>query len=130
MAKLCLNVCELARLAMPTRATAALIALLIVTPNPVAIRLLRPDRVVPQPHDLAHLVQQLELGVGHHRFEPDSPSLQSERLFQLTTFTLLHILPSMDYEAKLGINSQFVHQYLLTGKTFLTNNSWAFAHSA
>ena len=30
MAKLCLNVCELARLAIPTRATAALIALLIV----------------------------------------------------------------------------------------------------
>jgi hypothetical protein len=27
------------------------------------------------------------------------------------------------YEKKLGINSQFVPYYLLTGKTFLTNNS-------
>jgi hypothetical protein len=30
---------------------------------------------------------------------------------------------TFQYEAKLGINSQFLHHYLLTGKTFLTNDS-------
>ena len=30
--------------------------------------------------------------------------------------------PYPDYDAKLGINSQFVYQYELNGKTFLTNN--------
>ena len=37
----------------------------------------------------------------------------------------LRYLPqtSFRYEKKLGINSQFVPYYLLTGKTFLTNNS-------
>jgi hypothetical protein len=39
----------------------------------------------------------------------------------------LRYLPqtSFRYEKKLGINSQFVPYYLLTGKTFLTNNSCA-----
>jgi hypothetical protein len=30
---------------------------------------------------------------------------------------------SVRYETKLGIDSQFVPHYLVTGKTFLTNNS-------
>ena len=65
------------------------------------------------------------ISVTCHRLKPHPPRLQPERPFHLTAFALLHNLPSMDYEAKLGIHSQFVPHYPLTGKPLLTDNSWA-----
>ena len=38
-----------------------------VAANPIAVAALGTDRVVLEAHHLAYLVQQLQLGVGHHR---------------------------------------------------------------
>jgi hypothetical protein len=45
---------------------------------------------MPQAQDLAHLLQQLELGVRHNRIEPYAPRLPPLPFFGLTTSVLLH----------------------------------------
>ena len=50
-----------------------------LAPNPVAIRLLRANGIMPQAQDLAHLLQQLELGVGYNRIEPDALRLPGRK---------------------------------------------------
>ena len=47
-----------------------------------------------QAPDFAHVVQQLQLGVGDHSLKLDPPGLRAERFCQLACFALLHMLPS------------------------------------
>jgi hypothetical protein len=60
-----------------------------IAPNLVTIRL-RANGIMPQAQDLANLLQQLELGVGYNRIEPDAPRLPPLPFFGLTTSVLLH----------------------------------------
>src|SRR6266567_6350723 len=40
-----------------------------IPPNPIAITLLRSDRIMPQAHHLAHLLQQFEFGIGNNQLD-------------------------------------------------------------
>jgi hypothetical protein len=49
--------------------------------NPIAVGPLHPDRIMLEAQDLPHLVQRLELRVGHHRLESHPPPPASQTSF-------------------------------------------------
>jgi len=46
-----------------------------IAPNPIAVAALRANGVMLKPHDLAHLIQHLELGVGDDQVGPRAAAL-------------------------------------------------------
>src|ERR1035441_5977156 len=107
---------------------------------PACARLASPHRGVPLCSGVRHALRNLagfdecRLGQGDlsapvRRCTPVSAATRPtraapERLSQLTRLRY-RAYTFFRYGKQLGINSQFEAHYLLTRKTFLTNNSWA-----